>query len=84
MNQAARNYISTALKDGTHLGIVEFSGSAKELAPLTRIESDESRGQLISKLPSKTYAWTSIGAGIEGAIEVTMVHFFSKNGNVQF
>lgn len=74
LQQACRQYLLDIAGDGEYIGIVEFeggsnSGTAKILAPLTQI-TNETRTELVDKLPKTAQGWTSIGKGLEVGIDV--------------
>ncbi|XP_002731426.1 calcium-activated chloride channel regulator 1-like [Saccoglossus kowalevskii] len=68
--QAATRYIGNTLPNDTWVGIVRFDTDALVVADLTKLDSEETRMDLISKLPSNTGGSTCIGCGLELGIEV--------------
>jgi hypothetical protein len=52
------------------VGMVKFSSSATELVPIIPLNSDANRDRLISAIPTYANGGTSIGSGLEKALEV--------------
>ncbi|XP_072016163.1 calcium-activated chloride channel regulator 1-like isoform X2 [Amphiura filiformis] len=69
LRQAASNLILNILRDGEELGIVSFSGGSRILAYLT-VVGDDTKDDLLNKLPSRADGATSIGAGVARGLEV--------------
>ncbi|KAK6176714.1 hypothetical protein SNE40_014959 [Patella caerulea] len=77
LRQAASNFIMNTVETGSSLGIVEFNTEASTLSDLVSIQSREDREILISRLPTTATGKTSIGGGLNKAIEALR---FSKSG----
>ena len=67
---AARKLIKHSLSDGVELGLVQFDDIAEQLTPMVTL-TDNNRGYLADKVPSMYDGGTSIGAGLEEALEVS-------------
>ncbi|XP_047476220.1 calcium-activated chloride channel regulator 4A-like [Penaeus chinensis] len=67
LQRAVRRWILYEVPDGIHLGIIKFWGSALPIAQLTEITS-QSRRNLASQIDTLLTDGTSIGAGLEKAI----------------
>ena len=70
MEIAVKKYIKYYLNPGSLVGIVSFSTSATQLAPMTEITSDSVRESLASLVPSTASGGTSIGSGLSECITV--------------
>ncbi|XP_070557323.1 calcium-activated chloride channel regulator 4A-like [Ptychodera flava] len=68
--QAATKYINYTLPDYSWVGIVRFDRTATILAQLTQLIDQESRQDLIDKLPNNPGGSTCIGCGLEKGMEV--------------
>uniref|UniRef100_A0A0P5N6L4 Calcium-activated chloride channel regulator 4, 30 kDa form n=1 Tax=Daphnia magna TaxID=35525 RepID=A0A0P5N6L4_9CRUS len=69
LNEAARRWIKYDIAEGTSLGIVKFSTSATMLSDLT-VVNDNTRQQLMDKVPNHTEGGTCIGCGLQIALDI--------------
>uniref|UniRef100_A0A0N8E3Y3 Calcium-activated chloride channel regulator 4, 30 kDa form n=1 Tax=Daphnia magna TaxID=35525 RepID=A0A0N8E3Y3_9CRUS len=69
LNEAARRWIKYDVRNGTSLGIVQFSTSATMLSGMTVVNS-ETRQQLMDKVPTSTEVYTCIGCGLQMALNM--------------
>ncbi|KAK4015731.1 hypothetical protein OUZ56_030705 [Daphnia magna] len=69
LNEAARRWIKYDITEGTSLGIVKFSTSATMLSDLT-VVNDDTRQQLMDKVPNYTEGGTCIGCGLQIALDI--------------
>ncbi|XP_077862869.1 calcium-activated chloride channel regulator 1-like [Saccoglossus kowalevskii] len=74
--QTATYFIDTKIEDGSFVGIVGFSSTAVILAGMTEIKYGFQRDDIASNVPQVVDGFTSIGAGLELALQVL------ENGNV--
>ncbi|XP_046645406.1 calcium-activated chloride channel regulator 1-like [Daphnia pulicaria] len=66
---SARRWIQYDIPEGTSLGIVKFHSYATVLSNMT-VVNDETRQQLMDKVPNKTEDNTCIGCGLQMAIDI--------------
>ncbi|KAI9550565.1 hypothetical protein GHT06_005067 [Daphnia sinensis] len=69
LNEAARRWIKYDVRHGTSLGIVKFSSTASMLSPMT-VVNDNTRQQLMDKIPTSTEGVTCIGCGLQIALDM--------------
>lgn len=67
---SARNFITSIAVDGSFVGIVDFDSIGKRLSGLTLIDSDDTRRNLASLIPTTAQGGTCIGCGLKTALEV--------------
>lgn len=68
--QAATHFIRHIIEDQGKVGIVTFSTSAVTLRPLTLIDSETTRENLIKILPTQASGSTNVCTGLNKALEV--------------
>lgn len=71
LRAGCEQYIRT-ISNGTTVSVVQFSTTASVSADATLITSDADRDMLIAGLPSFLVGRTSIGSGLNSAIEVML------------
>uniref|UniRef100_A0A8C1P369 VWFA domain-containing protein n=1 Tax=Cyprinus carpio TaxID=7962 RepID=A0A8C1P369_CYPCA len=62
--QAATHFLRNIIEEQASVGIVQFSTSASTLSPLTTIDSDNTRENLIKMLPKVADGWTNMCLGL--------------------
>ncbi|VDI36624.1 calcium-activated chloride channel regulator 3/4, partial [Mytilus galloprovincialis] len=67
---AAISLIKLIIPDGSYVSIVQFSNTAVMLKNLTKITSEKVRDELVDALPTIVRGSTSIGAGLQVALNV--------------
>ena len=75
MAESVHSYIANYLRNGTAVGIVSFSSSSRERAPMTVITSSAVRDDLVSKVPTSASGSTAIGEGLETCQTVRNMRF---------
>ncbi|GFO43573.1 calcium-activated chloride channel regulator 4, 30 kda form [Plakobranchus ocellatus] len=70
LKQAASNYILSCIETGSKLGIVQFNTNASALSQLVEVNNEKDRFSLIDALPKRAMGKTSIGSGLQKAVEV--------------
>ncbi|KAI2644946.1 Calcium-activated chloride channel regulator 4 [Labeo rohita] len=75
--QAATHFLRNIIEDQARVGIVTFSSSASTLSPLTTIDSDTTRENLIKLLPTLAGGWTYMCLGLSQGLKV-----LQKDGDV--
>ena len=73
MRQTVSNFINDGLHDDTELGMVSFSSSAHVLYPMSRVNSTSVKHALLRDLPKLAEGGTSIGSGMQKALEVCLM-----------
>ncbi|XP_071484879.1 calcium-activated chloride channel regulator 3A-1-like [Diadema antillarum] len=69
LQQAAANIIENVLPLGSRLGIVRFDEYAHVLHHIVEIDSTDARDSLVSSLPKEVNGRTSIGRGVQLAVQ---------------
>ncbi|XP_064643729.1 calcium-activated chloride channel regulator 1-like isoform X2 [Lineus longissimus] len=70
MQQAANNFIQNIIKNGSYVGIVIFSNTARTSLEMTRIQSRADKLKVASYIPKTTNGGTAIGTGMQHAMNV--------------
>ncbi|XP_050958606.1 calcium-activated chloride channel regulator 3A-1 [Labeo rohita] len=78
LQQAATHFLRNIFEDQARVGIVTFSTFASTLSPLTTIDSDTTRENLIKLLPKAADGWTNMCLGLSQGLQVLR----GDNGNV--
>ncbi|XP_042595156.1 LOW QUALITY PROTEIN: calcium-activated chloride channel regulator 3A-1-like [Cyprinus carpio] len=71
--QAATHFLRNIIEEQASVGIVQFSTSASTLSPLTTIDSDNTRENLIKMLPKVADGWTNMCLGLSQGLQVLTV-----------
>jgi hypothetical protein len=84
MYHASRNYILNTISNGSYVGIVYFSSTARTVLPMTAIISQADRERVTLFLPTKANGATAIASGMKVAMTVSNVRVrttwcFNKN-----
>ncbi|XP_073673899.1 calcium-activated chloride channel regulator 1-like [Garra rufa] len=75
--QAATHFLRNIIEDQASVGIVTFSTAASTLSPLTTIDSNTMRENLIKLLPKVANGWTNMCFGLSQGLQV-----LQKDGDV--
>ncbi|KAL1260509.1 hypothetical protein QQF64_008336 [Cirrhinus molitorella] len=70
LQQAATHFLRMYIEDQARVGIVTFSGSASTLSPLTTIDSDTTKENLIKLLPKVASGPTNMCLGLRQGLQV--------------
>uniref|UniRef100_A0A8C1LN01 Chloride channel accessory 1 n=1 Tax=Cyprinus carpio TaxID=7962 RepID=A0A8C1LN01_CYPCA len=68
--QAATHFLRHIIEDQARVGIASFSTFASTLSPLTTIDSDTTRENLIKLLPKVAGGWTKMCLGLSQGLQV--------------
>ncbi|XP_058655380.1 calcium-activated chloride channel regulator 3A-1-like [Onychostoma macrolepis] len=68
--QAATHFLRNIVENQASVGIVTFSTEASTLSPLTTIDSDTTRENLIKLLPNVADGWTNVCLGLSQGLQV--------------
>lgn len=79
---AAISLIKLIIPDGSYVSIVQFHSRAFMRKNLTKITSDKVRDELVAALPTRAPGSTSIGAGLQMALNEFIRHNSSTIGNI--
>uniref|UniRef100_A0A8C1NY64 VWFA domain-containing protein n=1 Tax=Cyprinus carpio TaxID=7962 RepID=A0A8C1NY64_CYPCA len=71
--QAATHFLRNIIEEQASVGIVQFSTSASTLSPLTTIDSDNTRENLIKMLPKVADGWTNMCLGLSQGLQLESV-----------
>uniref|UniRef100_A0A8C1LS90 Chloride channel accessory 1 n=1 Tax=Cyprinus carpio TaxID=7962 RepID=A0A8C1LS90_CYPCA len=68
--QAATHFLRHIIEDQARVGIASFSTFASTLSPLTTIDSDTTRENLIKLLPKVAGGWTKMCLGLSQGLQI--------------
>lgn len=84
LHQAASLFLREIIEDTALVGIVVFSSTSSITKPLTVIDGEQSRKELVSALPTSAGGGTQMCAGIKTALEVKVKEMLWTSLNNNF